>query len=112
MRATAANTNAGKAIVPFNGLIGRLLLYGVAEDRKLKTDRASAELIKPDEKYTWSGTLSLHMRVNVRSYDNLRYDDRVCFTGPTANSENIYSISEYFKNLDVETDCGLNTKLL
>ena len=110
MRATAANTIAGKAIVPFTGLIGRLL-YGAAEDRKLKTDRASAELIKPGEKYTWSGTLSLHMRV-VRSDDNLRYDDRACFTGPTANSENIYSISEYFKNLDVETDCGPNMKLL
>ena len=29
------------------------------------------------------------MRVYVMSHDNLRYDDSVCFTGPTANSENI-----------------------
>ena len=98
--AGVVNRDAGKAMVPFTGLIRHLLLHGAAEDQKLKTDRASAELIKPGEKYTWSGTLSLHMRVYVMN-DKLQYDEQVCFTGPTANSENVYPISQYFKKLDV-----------
>ena len=62
----------------------------------------NAELIKPGaEKYTWSGTLSLTMRVYVMN-DKLQCDDRGCFTGPTAGSENVYTISEYFKKLDVD----------
>ena len=34
--------------------------------------------------------------------DKLQFDDRACFTGPTADSENFYLISEYFKKLDVK----------
>ena len=109
--AGVVNRDAGKAIVPFTGLIGRLLLYGAAEDQKLKTDRASAKLIKPGEKYTWSGTLSLHMRIYIMN-DKLQYDEQVCFTGPTANSEKVYPISQYFKKLDVKADCGPEKKLL
>jgi hypothetical protein len=99
----AVNIYAGKALVVFDGFIGKLLLCGTNEAQKKRTDRASAKLIKPGEKYTWSGTLSLHMRVYVMN-DNLQYDDRACFTGPTAGSEYIYPISEYFKKLDVKTD--------
>ena len=66
----------------------------------IKEFQEKAELIKPGEKYTWSGTLSLTMRVYVMN-DKLQCDDRGCFTGPTAGSENVYTISEYFKKLDV-----------
>lgn len=62
--------------------------------------KENAQLIKPGEKYTWSGTLSLTMRVYVMN-DQLQCDDRACFTGPTAGSESVYTISEYFKKLDV-----------
>ena len=62
--------------------------------------KENAELIKPGKKYTWSGTLSLTMRVYVMN-DKLQCDDRGCFTGPTAGSDNVYTISEYFKKLDV-----------
>ena len=101
--AHAVNKNAGQAVVVFDGLIGKLLLVGMNEAEKRKTDRALAKLIKPGEKYTWSGTLSIHMRVYVMN-DKLQYDDRVCFTGPTDKSENVYPISGYFKKLDVKSN--------
>jgi hypothetical protein len=100
---SAVNKNAGKAVVVFNGLVGNLLLFGMNESEKIKTDTTLAELIKPGKKYTWSGTLSLHMRVYVMN-DKLQLDERVCFTGPTADSENLYPISTYFKKLDVTTN--------
>ncbi|XP_044168761.1 uncharacterized protein LOC114974168 [Acropora millepora] len=62
--------------------------------------KAHAELIKPGEKYTFSGTLSLTMTVYVMN-DKEQVDRRACFTGPTHDSENIYPISQYFTNLDV-----------
>ena len=101
--ARAVNEHAGEALVLLDDLIGKLFLWRTNEDQKKKTDMTSAKLIKPGEKYTWSGTLSLHMRVYVMN-DNLQYDDRACFTGPTAGSENVYPISKYFEKLDVKTD--------
>ena len=59
-----------------------------------------AELIRPGEKYTWSGTLSLTMRVHVMN-DKFQFDDRGCFTGPTTGSDKLYTISTHFKKLDV-----------
>ncbi|XP_015761639.1 PREDICTED: uncharacterized protein LOC107340778 isoform X2 [Acropora digitifera] len=74
------------------------------EARKVQDDgiefKAHAELIKPGEKYTFSGTLSLTMTVYVMN-DMQQHDKRACFTGPTQDSENIYPISQYFTNLDV-----------
>ncbi|CAB3988446.1 Hypothetical predicted protein [Paramuricea clavata] len=72
-------------------------------EEEQRKDMPSAELIKPGEKYTWDGTLSLHMRVHVMN-DKLQRDERACFTGPTLNSENVYPISEYFKKIDAKTD--------
>ena len=77
--------------------IAKLLLDSANEDELKKRDRAFAQLIKPGEKYTWSGTLSLHMRVYVMN-DTL-LEERACFTGPTADSEYVYPISEYFNTL-------------
>ena len=101
--ARVVNKNADQAVVVFNGFIGNLLLAGANEDKRKKT-RVSAKLIKPGEKYTWSGTLSLHMRVYVMDADNLQYDERVCFTGPTADSENVYSLSQDFEKLAVNSN--------
>ena len=70
------------------------------EAKELRDQMPAAELIKPGEKYTWSGTLSLHMRVYVIN-DKLQKDDRACFTGPWVRSEKFYHISKYFKKLDV-----------
>lgn len=67
----------------------------------VKEFKENSELIKPGEKYTWTGTLSLTKRVYVMN-DKLQRQDRACFTGPTAGSENVYPISEYFTNLDVK----------
>lgn len=69
--------------------------------KQVKDFQASAELIKPGEKYTWSGSLSLTKTVYVMN-DKLQSQSVNCFTGPTAGSENIYPISEYFTNLDVK----------
>ena len=63
----------------------------------------TSELIKPGEKYTWSGTLSLTMRVYVMN-DKLQIGDKACFTGATANSENVYTISQHFTTLDVNNE--------
>ena len=74
------------------------------EAKKVQDDdikfKAHAELKKPGEKYTFSGTLSLTMTVYVMN-EELQLDKRACFTGPTHDSENIYPISQYFTNLDV-----------
>ena len=99
--ASAVNPSAGKAVVAFDGFFTNYIRCCINEAEKKKQDRTSAKLIKPGEKYTWSGTLSLHMRVYVMN-DSLQYDDRACFTGPTANSENVYPISQYFKKLLTE----------
>ena len=62
--------------------------------------QAAATLIRPGEKYTWSGTLSLTNRVHVMN-ELHQFDDKACFTGPTHGSENVYRISEHFTRLDV-----------
>ena len=62
--------------------------------------QAEAKLIRPGEKYTWSGTLSLNRRVHVMN-EKLQFADKACFTGPTDGSENVYRISEHFTRLDV-----------
>lgn len=73
--------------------------------KHVKDFQASSELIKPGGKYTFSGSLSLTMTVYVMN-DKLQTDERACFTGPTADSENVYPISEYFKKLDVKIKGG------
>ncbi len=70
------------------------------EAKEFRNQMPAAKLIKPGEKYTWSGSLSLHMRVYVMN-DKLQKDDRACFTGPWINSEKFYHISKDFKKLDV-----------
>lgn len=69
--------------------------------KQVRDFQDSAELIKPGGKYTWSGTLSLTKTVYVMNA-KLQFDQRDCFTGPTADSENVYPISEYFQQLDVK----------
>lgn len=64
--------------------------------KKLQEFQQSCKRVKPGEKYTWEGTLSLHMCVYVMNDDKSQYADRICFTGPTNNSEKVYPISEYF----------------
>ena len=66
--------------------------------RKFQDD---SQLIKPGDKYTVKATLSLNLKYYVMN-EKLQFDERACFTGPTNNSENVYPISEYFKNLDVK----------
>ena len=68
-----------------------------------KNNASSAELIKPGEKYTYFGSLSLHMRVYVED-DLGRKDNRACFTGPVMNFEYVYPISKYFKKLTAKSD--------
>ena len=72
-----------------------------AEDlqKYVREFQAEAKLIRPGEKYTWSGSLSLTKRVHVMN-ELLQFDDKACFTGPTDGSENIYRISEHFTRLD------------
>ena len=62
--------------------------------KQVKDFQKNSELIKPGEKYTWSGSLSLTMTVYVMN-DKVQFDQRACFTGPTDGSENVYPISEY-----------------
>jgi len=73
--------------------------------KQVRDFQANSQLIKPGEKYTWSGSLSLTMKVYVMN-DKLQVDERACFTGPTAGSENVYPISEYFQQLDVKKKPG------
>ena len=63
--------------------------------------QAEAKLIRPGERYTWSGTLSLTKRVHVMN-EKLQFDDKACFTGPIDGSEKVYRISEHFAKLDVK----------
>ena len=74
-----------------------------AEDlqKYVRDFQAEAKLIRPGEKYTWSGSLSLTKRVHVMN-ELLQFDDKTCFTGPTDGSENVYRISEHFTKLDVK----------
>ena len=83
------------------GLFGKLVFDGAKEDERKKTHTTSVKLIKPGEKYTWSGTLSLHMRVYVFASINgkVQCKERVCFTGPTAGAENVYSVSQDFESI-------------
>lgn len=69
--------------------------------KQVRDFQDNAELIKPGGKYTWSGSLSLTMTVYAMN-DKLQFDQKACFTGPTANSENVYPISQYFQKLDVK----------
>ena len=69
--------------------------------KKVKEFQRDSKLIRPGEKYTWTGTLSLTKRVYVMN-DKLQCDDKACFTGATANSERVYTISKDFTNLDVK----------
>ena len=73
--------------------------------KKVREFQQSADHIRPGQKYTWEGTLSLTMTVYVMN-DKLQFESRGCFTGPTANSENVYRISEYFQTLDVKKQPG------
>ena len=85
--------------------LARILKISKGEAERLQKQvrdfQDSAELIKPGGKYTWSGSLSLTMTVYVMN-DKLQFDQRACFTGPTADSENVYPISEYFQQLNVK----------
>jgi len=71
--------------------------------RYVKDFQEKSTLIKPGEKYTWKGTLSLNKRVYVMN-DKLQIEDRGCFTGALNGSENVYTISEHFKKLDVKKE--------
>ena len=62
--------------------------------------QAAATLIRPGEKYTWSGTLSLTKRVHVMN-ELLQFDDKACFTGPTHRSEKVYRTSSLVKCFDI-----------
>lgn len=69
--------------------------------KQVREFKDKSKLIKPGETYTVNATLSLTLKYYVMN-EKLQFDDRACFTGPTANSENVYPISEYFQNLDVK----------
>lgn len=112
---TIAGLTAGQWTLA--GVVTGLSTAGLKEILNVPKDKAAeiqkhvrdfqqkSELIKPGSKYTWSGTLSLTMRVYVMN-DKLQCDNRACFTGPTANSVKVYPISEYFRNLDVKKQPG------
>ncbi|CAB4024794.1 Hypothetical predicted protein [Paramuricea clavata] len=101
---STVNTNAVKVASVVKDPLENLRRFGMNKPEETKTDTNLAyELIKPGEKYTWFGTLSLHMRVYVKNH-KLQLDENVCFTGPTPDSENVYPISTYFKKLDIKTN--------
>ena len=64
--------------------------------------QAEAELKKPKEVYTWSGTLSLFKRVCVLT-NRFQFENKGCFTGPTLNSVKKYTLSKDFTNLDLDS---------
>ena len=68
--------------------------------RTIKEFKEKSDLIKPGEKYTCPGTLSLSLCVFVMN-DKLQYDDASCYTSSTAGAENFYTISNHFRKLDV-----------
>ena len=51
--------------------------------------------VKPGNKYTAHGSLSLVMTAYV-IYENWQMTTCNCFTGPTDGSENVYKVTEYF----------------
>lgn len=67
----------------------------------VKDFQSYSKKVSPGGSYEWNGSLSVNKRVYVMN-DMLQTDDRACFTGPTANSTNVYKISEYFKRLDIK----------
>ena len=68
--------------------------------RTIKEFKEKSDLIKPGEKYTCPGTVSLSLRVFVMN-DKLQFDDASCYTSSTAEDENFYTISSHFRKLDV-----------
>ena len=116
---TAATTLAGLTATQWTiaGVVTNLSATALAQALNISREKAEnlrrqvqqfqekAELVKPGEKYTWSGSLSLTMKVYVMN-DKLQCDEKACFTGPTARSEKVYSISEDFKKLDVTKEAG------
>jgi len=68
--------------------------------KEVKDFQTKSQLIKPGEKYTVKGTLSLTLKYYVMN-DKLQFDEIACYTGATADSEKVHPISEYFKKLDV-----------
>ena len=96
---TATQWNVARLVtgISFAALQGGLRIG--AEVEKLQKPKEFV-LIKPGDKYTWSGTLSLAMTVSVMN-DKRQTQDRVCFTGPAVDSENVYLISRDFTNLNV-----------
>ena len=74
-----------------------------AEDlqKYVRDFQAEDTLIRPGERYTWLGTLSLTKRVHVMN-EKLQFDDKACFTGPTDGSEKVYQIWEHFTKLNVK----------
>ena len=61
--------------------------------------QAEAQLLKPTEVYTWSGSLSLVKRVCVLN-NRFQFENRGCFTGSTHNSVKKYTISKDFTMLE------------
>ena len=116
---TAATTLAGLTAAQWSavGLVTGLSSTALATTLGISREQAekiqeqvrefknASKLIKPGEKYTVSGTLSLTLKYYVMN-EKLQFDDRACFTGPTNNSENVYPISEYFQNLQVKRTSG------
>ena len=97
-------TRVGTVLAMTDEALAKVLHVPQSEAEKMKSSveefHRKAELIKPGEKYTWDGTLSLTMRVYVMN-DKLQFDDQPCFTGATAGSERVYRISGHFGKLDV-----------
>ena len=70
--------------------------------KKVKKFQESAdEVLEPGEKYIFKGSLSLTMKVYVMN-ENLQFDSKACWTGATNGSENTYTISKDFSNLDIK----------
>lgn len=103
---TAANWTAVGIITSTSASILSATLGCSIDDAKkfkeLVTEfRNKSEPIKPGQKYTWSGTLSLTKTVYVMN-EKCQFDQRACWTGPTNGSEMIYQISKEFLKLDVK----------
>ena len=84
-------------------VLARLLEVSQREVEKMKRTikefKEKSELIKPGEKYSCPGTVSLSLRVFVMN-DKLQFDDASCYTSSTAGAENFYTISSHFRKLD------------
>ena len=108
VKKTAGLTKKGWQNVAFvlgmsDVVLSELLSIPQSEAEKMKSAikefQEKAELIKPGEKYTCSGTLSPTMRVYVMN-DKLQWDDQ-SLAGSSEDSERVYTISEHFKKLDI-----------